>query len=292
LVIAILVAVTLCEGCRASKQGHPMGKSEVPVEAGCADRARWGLAVTIRTLEGNRVCDGTVEASSGAYDEQLAKDDQACTFFGACDRPGTYTIVAVAPDFEPVRAADVPVQRRPQRGELTQEVTLVLWKRSQPGREGRSDPLPLSANWKDGFLEYIPALGGAVNLGNPIVGPSPIDNADRIVAKMGGAFRSCYNRALVHDPTLSGSMRVAFDVLPLTGSADRVRIERRVGLNDELVGCITNRIGAAQFASPATGDRSTVAFSLSPSSATTRSEGTFSQSPIAPPLPASIEHRG
>jgi len=57
-------------------------------------------------------------------------------------------------------------------------------------------------------------------------------------------------------------MRVAFDVLPLTGSADRVRIERRVGLNDELVGCVTKRIGGALFAPPTTGDRSTVAFSI------------------------------
>jgi hypothetical protein len=173
-----------------------------------------------------------------------------------------YTIVAVAPDFDPVSAADVSVQERPERGELTQDVTLVLWKQRQPGQESRTDALPLSANWSDGLLEYIPNLGGSVDLGSPVVGPSPIDNASRVVAKMGGAFRGCYNRALVHDPNLVGSMRVAFHVLPLTGSVDRVRIERQMGLNEELVGCVTKRIGAAQFESPATGDRSTVAFSV------------------------------
>jgi hypothetical protein len=60
----------------------------------CTSEARAGLSVTLREAWGALVCDATVTAHDGDYSEVLRL--WGCTYGGAVERPGNYTLNVVA----------------------------------------------------------------------------------------------------------------------------------------------------------------------------------------------------
>lgn len=64
----------------------------------CTDIFFYGLTVTIRDDATNQpICDATVSAVDGAYSEQLVPQSigtSDCTYAGAGERAGTYTLTA------------------------------------------------------------------------------------------------------------------------------------------------------------------------------------------------------
>jgi len=64
----------------------------------CSDEARAGLTITVVDSNGARVCDATVVAHDGTFSENLMQlgYGSGCTYGGAWERPGTYTIDVVS----------------------------------------------------------------------------------------------------------------------------------------------------------------------------------------------------
>lgn len=62
----------------------------------CSSISLNGLSVRVQDPSGAEVCDATVTATDGDYSEVLSAGGTApdCVFFGARDRPGTYTVSA------------------------------------------------------------------------------------------------------------------------------------------------------------------------------------------------------
>jgi hypothetical protein len=62
----------------------------------CSSVALSGLSVRVQDPSGAEVCDATVTATDGDYSEVLPAGgtEQDCVFFGAIERPGTYTVTA------------------------------------------------------------------------------------------------------------------------------------------------------------------------------------------------------
>lgn len=62
----------------------------------CSSVALSGLSVRVQDPSGAQVCDATVTATDGDYSEVLSAGGtaQECLFFGANERPGTYTVTA------------------------------------------------------------------------------------------------------------------------------------------------------------------------------------------------------
>ena len=64
----------------------------------CSSVALFGLSIQVQDPSGAEVCDATVTATDGDYSEVLSAGGTApdCVFFGAVERPGTYTVTAEA----------------------------------------------------------------------------------------------------------------------------------------------------------------------------------------------------
>ena len=62
----------------------------------CSSVALSGLSVRVQDQSGAEVCDATVTATDGNHSEVLSGvgTAQDCVFFGAIERPGTYTVTA------------------------------------------------------------------------------------------------------------------------------------------------------------------------------------------------------
>ena len=62
----------------------------------CSSVALSGLSVRVQDPSGAEVCDAAVTATDGDYSEVLSAGGTAqdCVFFGAIERPGTYTVTA------------------------------------------------------------------------------------------------------------------------------------------------------------------------------------------------------
>ena len=62
----------------------------------CNEEALFGLSVRVQDSSSAEVCDATVTATDGTYSEVLSAGGSAqyCVFFGAVERPGTYTVTA------------------------------------------------------------------------------------------------------------------------------------------------------------------------------------------------------
>ena len=70
-----------------------------PCFAGCAQQdctadARFGLLVTVTDGAGQTMCDAMVTATDGGHTETLGPNPSQCTFVGALERRGTYTLAA------------------------------------------------------------------------------------------------------------------------------------------------------------------------------------------------------
>ena len=95
-----IVAVALV-ACLAACDGAPP-----PVA--CAAYATAGLGVAVIDADTNQpICDATVTATDGSYEERLIA--VSCTFTGAYERPGTYVIQASRDGFLPNEVASVRV---------------------------------------------------------------------------------------------------------------------------------------------------------------------------------------
>ena len=64
----------------------------------CTDQAVAGLTITVVDSNGARVCDATVVAHDGTFSEKLMSlgYGSGCTYGGAWERAGTYTIDVVS----------------------------------------------------------------------------------------------------------------------------------------------------------------------------------------------------
>ena len=75
-----VVAVALTPSC-----------GEEPAQ--CNTMAAAGVAVTVTdSMSSDPICDATVTASSGAYEESLGPAGTACSYVGLWERPGTFAI--------------------------------------------------------------------------------------------------------------------------------------------------------------------------------------------------------
>src|SRR5512135_3635512 len=74
----------------------------------CAAYAAAGLGVSVTDADtGQPICDATVTATDGAYREKLSA--VGCTYSGAYERPGTYTVKASRDGFTPKETGSVRV---------------------------------------------------------------------------------------------------------------------------------------------------------------------------------------
>lgn len=88
-----------------------------------------------------------------------------------------------------------------------------------------------------------PAIG-PVSAGEPRAADL---GGDAAVAKLRPSFRACYQAELARGPVLDG--KVVFEVtVAADGSARGVKVESRLGLSDELVGCLGKVLEGASFA--------------------------------------------
>jgi hypothetical protein len=62
---------------------------------GCTDLYAYGLTVTVKDAATMQpICDATVTATDGSYSETLQAGGLGCSFVGAGERAGTYTVSA------------------------------------------------------------------------------------------------------------------------------------------------------------------------------------------------------
>jgi hypothetical protein len=83
----------------------------------------------------------------------------------------------------------------------------------------------------------------------PARATSPVPNAERTVALLRPRFRLCYNRGLLVDPGMSGSVLVRAKIAP-NGEVAHVDAARISGLSSEVAGCIARVVRDAQFDPP------------------------------------------
>ena len=92
--LAVVVAVAL-SGCDS---------------VSCKSYAAFGLSVRVHDAAGTPVCDATVTADDDNYTEVLTPSPgSACSYLGALERRGTYSITATAASGGKVAVADVHV---------------------------------------------------------------------------------------------------------------------------------------------------------------------------------------
>ena len=77
----------------------------------------------------------------------------------------------------------------------------------------------------------------------------PINNAERVVANLRRRFKSCYDKGLQSDPSMSGSVTIAAKVGP-NGEVQSADPAGGSGLSAEVVQCIQRAVRSATFDSP------------------------------------------
>lgn len=91
--------------------------------------------------------------------------------------------------------------------------------------------------------------GPTVATAAPVVVSGAVSDVARVVAGLRAGFRSCYASSLNSDPSLSGVLRVTFEVGP-DGSVVRVRTTHTGALPPSLIACIAARAQQARFSPP------------------------------------------
>ena len=102
--------------------------------------------------------------------------------------------------------------------------------------------------------------GDVGSLSSSTVG-APINNADRVVAGLRGRFKSCYQRGLSEDPTMSGKVTLVAKIGP-NGEVTGVTPSGTSGLSPAVVGCLQGVVNRATFDPPG-GSGSTVQIPVS-----------------------------
>ena len=77
----------------------------------CTDELVYGLSVTLRDATNNDIIteNVTVIARDGDYEEELMIFPEDDTFFGAGERPGTYIIEVMSPNYQPYSSSPIIV---------------------------------------------------------------------------------------------------------------------------------------------------------------------------------------
>jgi hypothetical protein len=97
-----------------------------------------------------------------------------------------------------------------------------------------------------GRIQVVPPSGGG-----------DISDAGSVVGGMRGGFRACYNRGLIDDPTMKGSVRITASVGPNGEVKSAVPSVGGGSLSSSVVSCLAARVRSAQF-SPPTGGGATL----------------------------------
>lgn len=77
----------------------------------------------------------------------------------------------------------------------------------------------------------------------------PVSDADRVVAGLRPGFRSCYNKGLASDPTMSGTLTISIRVSP-NGDVESVAKIGGSGLSADVENCMINKAKHAAFSAP------------------------------------------
>jgi hypothetical protein len=89
---------------------------------------------------------------------------------------------------------------------------------------------------------------GTANIGGAAVSGGNVANASAVVAGMAAGFRRCYNKGLLEDPNMKGSIRVTAKIGP-NGEVISASPSAS-GLSGTVASCVTARVSSAQFAPP------------------------------------------
>lgn len=88
-----------------------MSASGCDLALGCDDSLVWGITVEVKQSDQTPICDATVTAVDGDYTETLmAGFGDACTYFGAGERSGTYQLRVEKAGFVTETMNDVEVE--------------------------------------------------------------------------------------------------------------------------------------------------------------------------------------
>lgn len=79
--------------------------------------------------------------------------------------------------------------------------------------------------------------------------PPPIEDIQKTIARLRGAFRACYNRGLATDPMLAGSVNLTIK-LAHDGSVSSVSKSGGTGLTLDVETCIQDKIRSTHFEPP------------------------------------------
>jgi serine/threonine protein kinase len=97
---------------------------------------------------------------------------------------------------------------------------------------------------------------GNAQLGGASVAGGSVANAQSVVAGMAAGFRRCYNKGLLQDPNMKGSVRITAKIGPNGEVLSAVPSGR--GLSGTVVGCVAARVSSTQFAPPEGGGATVV----------------------------------
>ncbi len=96
---------------------------------------------------------------------------------------------------------------------------------------------------------------GSAKQGNVTINAEPgfadgvVSNASSIVAGMAAGFRRCYNRGLLENPNMKGSLRITTKIGP-NGEVLSATPSTGSGLSQSVVSCLSARVASATFAKP------------------------------------------
>lgn len=96
---------------------------------------------------------------------------------------------------------------------------------------------------------------GSANQGSVTINAEPgfadgvVSNASSVVAGMAAGFRRCYNRGLLENPNMKGSLRITTKIGP-NGEVLSATPSTGSGLSQSVVSCLSARVASATFAKP------------------------------------------
>ncbi|MFT3766560.1 MAG: DUF2330 domain-containing protein [Minicystis sp.] len=119
-----------------------------------------------------------------------------------------------------------------------------------------SPPLPAEdlATLGVDFTATVPV--GNASFGKP-EGSERVANGSPVIAGMSAGFRRCYNKVLIEDPSMAGSIRIEAKI-GRNGEVISVTPKEAHGLSGSLISCVSARVSAAQFAPPVDGEATIV----------------------------------
>jgi hypothetical protein len=105
----IVPAIALLVGAACAETRSPQGPSG---GVACTTQFVYGLAVTVQDkASGEPLCDAEVVAIAGSFRETLQPfgPPESCSYAGAGERPGVYTLRAARPGYGPATVGGVQV---------------------------------------------------------------------------------------------------------------------------------------------------------------------------------------